>query len=162
MRKCLTAAVVTIAVLSIGGIAGASAPAKQKPPVKLKGDVNNKGVGKVSSGENEIEADNFYFEKTFLKGKAGSKVDVTVKNEGSTAHTFTIDAQNIDKTIQPGDSVNVKVKIPSNGKPANFYCRFHVGSGMQGAFFSKAGGSASSKSTSNGGGSGSGSGGYGY
>jgi plastocyanin len=161
MRKCLTVVAAAAAVLSVAGVAGASAPAKAKPPVKLSGDVNNKGVGKVSGGEVDLEADNFYFKKTFLKGKAGSKVEVTVENEGSTAHTFTIDAQNIDKTIQPGDSTKVKVTIPSNGKPAKFYCRFHVESGMQGAFFSKAGGTASSKSNSTGG-SNSGSGGYGY
>jgi plastocyanin len=160
MRKCLAVVVAAVAVLSVAGIAGASAPAKEKPPVKLKGDVNNKGVGKVSGGEVDLEADNFYFKKTFLKGKAGSKVEVTVENEGSTAHTFTIDAQNIDKTIQPGDSAKVKVTIPANGKAADFYCRFHVGQGMQGAFFSKTGGSASSKSTSSGGSSSGSGGGY--
>jgi plastocyanin len=157
MRKFLTVVVAAVAVLSVAGIAGASAPEKSKPPVKLSGDLNNKGVGKVSGGEVDLEADNFYFKKTFLKGKAGSKVEVTVENEGSTAHTFTIDAQNIDETIQPGDTAKVKVTIPANGKPAKFYCRFHVGQGMQGAFFSKAGSSATSKSTSSGG---SGSGGY--
>lgn len=142
MRKCFVCLVATALTLGVVGVAGASAPAKDKPPVKLKGKVNNKGVGKVKSDATELEADEFYFDKTFIKGTAGETVGVTVKNEGNVAHTFTIDAQGIDEELQPGDSIDVDVTVPKNGKVANFYCRFHVGSGMQGAFFSKKGGSA--------------------
>jgi plastocyanin len=160
MRTCLTVAVSALAAFTLTGVASASTAQKPKPPVQLSGKVTNKGVGAVAKGKVEVEADDFYFKKTFIKGKPGTKVAVTIKNEGSTTHTFTIDSQHIDKEIQPGDKVNVKVKIPANGKIANFYCRFHVQSGMQGAFFSKAG-AAASKSTSSGGSSSSG-GGYGY
>ena len=148
MHKRLAAVLAALAVVAVTGTASASVPAKNTPPVKLKGDVTNKGIGAVKGGEAEIEADDFYFKKTFIKGKAGSTVAVTVKNEGSATHTFTINAQHINKTIQPGSSIHVEVKIPANGKAANFYCRFHVGSGMQGAFFSKAGGASSSKAKS--------------
>jgi uncharacterized cupredoxin-like copper-binding protein len=152
MRKLLVVLFSAALVLSVAGTAGASTAAK--PPVKLKGDVNDKGTATVKGGEVKLEADNFYFKKTFLKGKAGSTVSVEIENEGSVAHTFTIDAENIDKELQPGDSATINVKIPKNGKPANFYCRFHVKSGMQGAFFSKAGAAAATKkkSTSSGGG----------
>ncbi|HEY8215680.1 MAG TPA: cupredoxin domain-containing protein [Acidimicrobiia bacterium] len=151
MRKCLTAAVAALSILALAGVAGAAAPAKEKPPVKLKGKVNNKGIGVVSNGETDLEADDFYYQKTFEKAKAGTTVKVTIENEGSTQHTFTIDAQHIDKTIQPGAKAKVKVKIPSNGKPVNFYCRFHVDQGMQGVFFTKAGATVGSKSSSGGG-----------
>ena len=150
MRKFLAVLVAALSVVAVAGAANASAPAKKKPPVTLDGDVTNKGVGAVKGGKVKIEADDFYFKKTFVKGKAGS-----------TAHTFTIDSQAIDETVQPGDSIEVDVKIPKNGKAANFYCRFHVSSGMQGAFFSKAGGTAKAKQQDDGG-SGSGDGGYGY
>jgi len=158
MRKCFVCLVATVLTLGVAGVAGASAPAKDKPPVKLKGEVNNKGVGKVQNDAAELEADEFYFDKTFVKGTAGKTVGVTVKNEGSVPHTFTIDAQDIDEELQPGDSIDIDVKVPKNGKAANFYCRFHVASGMQGAFFSKKGGSAggTTKTTSGDGG------GYGY
>jgi len=146
MRKLLVVLVSGALAIGLAGAAGASAAAK--PPVKLKGAVNDKGTAAVKGGKVELEADNFYFKKTFLKGKAGSTVSVKVKNEGTVAHTFTIDAQGIDKELQPGDSATVKVKIPKNGKPANFYCRFHVDSGMQGAFFSKAGAAAGTKKKS--------------
>lgn len=163
MRKCLTFVVATLAAFAVAGTAGAGVSEKKKPPVQLDGDVTDKGVGKVKGGVAKLVADDFFFRKTFVKGKAGSRVAVTVTNEGSATHTFTIDAQDVDETLQPGDSIDVDVKIPANGKPANFYCRFHVGSGMQGALFSKAGGTSSSKKRSD---SGtrydSGDGGYGY
>jgi plastocyanin len=146
MRKLPTVVLtLSASALLLGGIttAGASAPAKDKPPVKISGDVNNKGVGKVSGDSVELEADDFYFEKTYIKGKPGTTVGVTIKNEGTTDHTFTLDAQGIDEQIAPDDSVDVDVKIPKNGKPALFYCRFHKSSGMQGAFFSKKGSSSS-------------------
>jgi plastocyanin len=156
MRKLLVVVVSAALALGLAGAAGASTAAK--PPVKLKGDVNDKGTGVVKGGKAKLEADNFYFKKTFLKGKAGSTVSVEIKNDGTVAHTFTIDAQHIDKELQPGDSATVNVKIPKNGKPANFYCRFHVGSGMQGALFSTAGATAGTKKKS----TDSSGGGYGY
>ena len=77
------------------------AMAKSKPPVKLDGKVNNKGVGAATSGTVEIELDNYYFKKTFVKAPAGS-VTVELKNEGSVQHTFTIDDQDIDVELAPG------------------------------------------------------------
>lgn len=151
--------------LLIGGIgaAGASTPTKDKPP-KISGDVNDHGVGKVQGDAVTIEADDFYFEKTYVKGKPGTTVGVLVDNKGSTTHTFTIDAQGVDEELDPGDSADVDVKIPKSGKTAVFYCRFHRSSGMQGAFFSKAG--AKGGASGDGGGTtdttGSRGGGYGY
>ncbi len=85
-----------------------------------------------------------------MKAKAGSTVHVTVKNEGSAEHTFTIDKQDVDEQLAPGETVKVDVKIPSNGKSVAFYCRFHAGMGMQGALYSKGGGAAKSSSGSSG------------
>jgi plastocyanin len=153
MRK-LPAAVLALSAstLLLGGfsVANASAPAKDKPPVKISGDVNNHGTGKVKGDAVELEAHNFYFDKTFIKGKPGTTVGVTIDNEGSVDHTFTIDAQGVDEQLAPGDSIDVDVKIPKNGKPAAFYCRFHKSQGMQGALFSKPGGKAASSGASGG------------
>jgi plastocyanin len=160
MRTCLTAAAAVIAALSIAGAAAASTASKPKPP-KLAGEVNDKGVGKITGGQADIDAADFFFEKTFLKGKAGSEVAVSITNSGATAHTFTIDAQDIDETLQPGESVDVTVRVPKSGKAAPFYCRFHEQGGMKGAFFSKAGGGAAKRSSKDGGSS-SGGGGYDY
>ena len=146
MRKPIVVVVAVVSALMLSGVAYASTAAK-KAPVKLSGPVNNHGNGKVKGGEVELEVDDIYFEKTFIKGKKGETVTVTITNEGSQQHTFTLDKQDIDEEIDSGDSVTVEVKIPKNGKPAAAYCRFHKSGGMQMAFYSKSGKTAKSTSS---------------
>ena len=153
-------AAATIAVMVTGCLVFASpAMAKGKAPVKLDGKVNNKGVGAATSGTTEIDLDNFYFKKTFVKAPAGS-VTVELKNEGSVQHTYTIDDQNIDVDLAPGASKTVTVTVGGT-EPTTFYCKFHVGQGMQGALFVKAGGTGAKTGANSGTNSG-GSGGYDY
>jgi plastocyanin len=161
MRKFFVAGISTLALAAVLvgpiGAAGATSPPKAKPPVKLDGKVNNKGTKTVKGGKIAVEVSDYYFEPTFLKAKAGTTVAVKLKNQGSAEHTFTIDSQKIDKTLSPGSTTTIDVDIPANGTPVNFYCKFHVSSGMQGAFFTKSGAKATS---TNSGTSSSGSGGY--
>jgi plastocyanin len=49
---------------------------------------------------------------------------ITVKNTtASTEHTFTIDGENVDVTVDPGNSTDVKLDLASGDYP--FFCRFH-------------------------------------
>lgn len=147
MRKlAVFASAVLAASLAFPAVAMAAAPTKTPPPVKLKGKVNNKGTETVKNGSIDVEQDDFYFEPTFIKAKAGETIKVKLENEGNTAHTFTIDALNIDKELQPGKKATVSVKVPKSASVA-FYCSFHKSSGMQGAIFTKAGTSAASSSS---------------
>ncbi|MBM3672537.1 MAG: hypothetical protein FJW86_10220 [Actinobacteria bacterium] len=147
MRKPLVIIAAIAAAGALGVPAVASTAAKKKP-VKLEGDVVNKGIGKVVDGAVEIDADDFFFKKTFIKGTAGETVSVTVENTGDVEHTFTIEDQDIDENLAVGDSVTVQVEIAANGKPVTGFCRLHRGSGMQFAFFTKSGGKASSEDRS--------------
>jgi plastocyanin len=159
MRKPLAIAVALAASAVLIVPAGASTPDKKKP-VKLEGEVTNKGTGKAKNGEVEMAADDFYFEKTFIKATKGETVTVTLENEGDVDHSFTIDSQDIDETVKPDDTITIEVEVPANGKPVAGYCKFHKESGMQFAFFSrsgKRGGSGGSTDDSTGS-----SGGYGY
>lgn len=131
-----TGAVASLAlVLGLAGVAAVATPASAKgsAPVKLQGKVNNKGTGTIKNGKVEVEQDNYYFNKTFLKGSPGT-VTIELHNEGNTEHSFTIDDQNIDEVVQPGKKAEVTVTL-TVGQPANFYCRFHKSFGMQGALF---------------------------
>jgi len=106
--------------------------------VQLSGQVTNKGTkdisGKGASTDLELDADDFYFNPTFIKAAPGQKVTLEIKNEGSATHTFTSPTLNIDQEIAPDKSVKVDVTMPMSGTAA-WYCRFHRSSGMQGAFF---------------------------
>jgi plastocyanin len=142
-RKIGAAAALALALALVGpAVVAVPAGAKSKAPVQLEGKVNNKGIGKISNGKVEVEQDNFYFEKTFLKGTAGT-VTVKLENEGNTQHSFTIDDQDIDAVVQPGKAKTVTVKL-TDGQPVSFYCKFHRSSGMQGALYTAAGGTTSS------------------
>lgn len=143
MRKLLigmtvVAAALTPTALLVPG-ASATVAAKAKPPIKLPGKVNAKGTATATGNTIEIDQRDFSFTPTYVKIPAGAtSLTVTVKNLGSTQHTFTVPAEQIDKVLNPGDSVTVTVMIPGPGYLA-YYCRFHQSLGMQGAFFDKNG-----------------------
>lgn len=104
------------------------------PPVSLEGTVNNEGIAQLRGDMLEMELDDFDFEPTFVQAEPGTSVTIEMHNEGDAAHTFTIDELGIDEVVDPGQRVEVEVTLPDE-LPQRFYCRFHVGQGMQGAFF---------------------------
>ena len=136
---------VTGALLVVGFVAVGPAGAKTSKPVDIDGKVNVKGTKDVSSKSAatiDMEADDYYFGPTFVKVKAGEKVTVELENEGNASHTFTSDSLGVDKQVAPGKSAKVTVTVPSDGTAFEFHCSFHEDMGMQGAFFTKKGGTA--------------------
>jgi plastocyanin len=132
---------VPIAVLALAAVAcgndNPTTPSSQSstPAGSTASPLTNKGTKDVGSMSNfTVEADDFYFEPTFIKVKAGQKLSLEVENEGSAQHTFTITSLNIDKTIDPGKKVEVEITFTGPADLA-FFCRFHGSSGMRGAFF---------------------------
>lgn len=121
-----------------GSSPAATSEPSQKAPVELSGTVNVHGEADLASkgqtAEIEIEADDFYFQPTFVKGAPGASVTVKLRNEGTAQHTFTIDSLSLDETLAPDARKDVTVTLPSTGT-VNYYCRFHKGQGMQGAFY---------------------------
>jgi plastocyanin len=94
---------------------------------------NDHGTKAVEdNGKTEVEMDDFYFEPTVLEGQPGQKVTLELKNEGGTEHSFTIDSENVDQELGPGEEAEVDVTIPKSGV-VSFYCKFHKSSGMAGA-----------------------------
>jgi plastocyanin len=79
----------------------------------------------------DLEQDNFYFKPSSVDVKGGTTITVNLKNDGSAAHTFTIDSPAVDVTVDPGKTGTAEVALPASGTVA-FYCRFHQGSGMKG------------------------------
>jgi plastocyanin len=112
-----------------GGGSTGSSGGGQKTVAGVK--ANDHGT-KLVSKEAEVELDDYYFQPTVIQGKAGQKVTLELKNEGKVEHSFTLDAQGIDKTLGPGEDAKVTVTIPPSGA-VSFYCKFHKSSGMAGA-----------------------------
>src|SRR5690349_9389743 len=133
-------------VLGVGvGLGVGPASAKTSKPVNVSGKVNNKGTKDISAKKFttlELEADDYYFDPTFVKVQPGAKVRITFKNEGTTTHTFTSDALSIDQDVAAGKTARFSLTVPTEGTAFQFHCSFHESMGMQGAFYTKAGGTA--------------------
>jgi plastocyanin len=84
-----------------------------------------------SGGGQQLQLMDNFFQPKAITGKAGSTVTINLKNAGAAEHTFTIDSQKINKTLTPGSSATVSVKIPASGS-VQFYCMFHRSLGMVG------------------------------
>jgi plastocyanin len=56
---------------------------------------------------------------------------ITIENSTpSTPHTFTVDGQDIDVTVDPASSQDVTIDLPAGTYP--FHCQFHQSQGMVG------------------------------
>src|SRR5437899_9989478 len=78
-----------------------------------------------------LEADDYYFSPTFLRGKPGQKLTLLVENEARTLHNLSIPALGIDNDIPPKGKVQVNVTFPASGMLA-VSCKFHGSLGMNG------------------------------
>jgi plastocyanin len=143
MGKFASAAAALIAgILVLGACGSSSSSSKSKTttaagssaPVQLTGKLTNKGVTDATGKTTvELEADDYYFQPTFVKATPGSSLTIQLKNEGKQVHTFTIDGV-ADQMVNPDQTKTIQVTVPQNGA-FNFYCRFHRSLGMQGAIF---------------------------
>jgi YVTN family beta-propeller protein len=79
----------------------------------------------------KMEADDYYFGPTFLRGKPGQHVRLRVENESGTLHNLTIAEQQIDRDILPKKAIEVDVTVPPSGIVL-FTCKFHGPLGMNG------------------------------
>jgi YVTN family beta-propeller protein len=79
----------------------------------------------------KLEADDYYFGPTFLRGKPGQRVRLRVENESGTLHNITIAEQQIDRDILPKKTIEVDVTVPPSGI-VPFTCKFHGPLGMNG------------------------------
>jgi plastocyanin len=94
-------------------------------------DHGTKDVRKLS--KLELEADDYYFGPTFLRGNPGQKLTLMIENEATTLHNITIPSLGIDKDIPPKGKVRVAVTFPASGM-LTFSCKFHGPLGMAGMF----------------------------
>jgi uncharacterized cupredoxin-like copper-binding protein len=116
--------------------AGASSSSSGAGTITIGSDqANDHGTEDVTGQSSfEVEADNddgFYFKPTVLTGSANQSITLEIKNEGTTQHNFSIDAQNVDVTLDPGKSQEVDVTFPASGT-VEFYCSIHRSLGMAG------------------------------
>ena len=138
MRWSWVALMVAVGVVSIVFVAscGGGDEGSSEGGTTTIGDVaaNDHGTKDVSGeSELELELDDDYFEPTVLEGEPGQKLTLELKNEGGSEHNLTIGELNIDQDVEAGETANVEVTFPDSGT-LTFFCKYHRGSGMAGAF----------------------------
>ena len=113
-------------------IASSAEPPKGKSITLGDLTFSNHGTKDVKGqGELDLEADNYYFEPTFLRGTPGQKIKLEIENDSATLHNFNIPEQNIDVNIPRKGKVVVEVAFPPSGA-VRFFCKFHASRGMNG------------------------------
>jgi plastocyanin len=91
---------------------------------------NNHGAETVRENEVRVEAGDFYFMPTFIRGQPGQQVRLEVTNSSRTLHNITFDGGS-DTDIRAGEDVEVTISFPASGV-LTFYCKYHSSIGMRG------------------------------
>jgi plastocyanin len=99
--------------------AGATTPLANGEVAAFHGTKDVAGTASV-----ELELDDFYFGPTILTGKPGQSVKLELRNEGENQHNFTLSAQGVNQTVDPGKTADVTVTFPQSAS-ATFFCAFH-------------------------------------
>ncbi len=132
-RKIAVQPVSGAAATTAAPVRAAAAPSGTRKSITLGGvtyaDHGTKDVR--TRARLELEADDYYFSPTFLRGKPGQKLTLVVESEASTLHNISLPALGIDKDIPPKGKVQVDVTFPASGVLA-FSCKFHGPLGMNG------------------------------
>ena len=79
----------------------------------------------------KLEADDYYFSPTFIRGQPGQKLTLEVANESGTLHNLSMPALGLDNDIPPRGTAEVEVSFPDSGT-VRFFCKFHAALGMSG------------------------------
>ena len=81
--------------------------------------------------EAHLEADDYYFKPTFLRGKPGQAITLEVENESGTLHNLTVPGLGIDRDLAPHAKLKLAVTFPASGT-ITFHCKLHGALGMNG------------------------------
>ena len=71
-----------------------------------------------------LTAKDFSFTPATISAKAGQKVTVSFKNDGSVEHNFSITSLKVDKDAEKGASATVSF-TPSQSGDIQFFCKYH-------------------------------------
>jgi len=66
----------------------------------------------------------FAFQPNTLSAPGGQQSTVTITNDDSVTHNFTLDDGGVSRDVPAGQTVQVTVPFPASGT-AGFHCKFH-------------------------------------
>ena len=88
------------------------------------GDGGSGGGGGGRGGGLTLSIKDFAFQPKTLSAPGGQQATVTITNEDSVTHSFTLDDGGVSRDVPAGQTVEVTVPFPATGT-AGFHCKFH-------------------------------------
>jgi plastocyanin len=88
------------------------------------GSSSGGGGGGDGRGGLTLTIKGFAFQPNTLSAPAGQQSTLTITNEDSVTHNFTLDDGGVSRDVAPGQTVEVTVPFPAAGT-AGFHCKFH-------------------------------------
>jgi plastocyanin len=82
------------------------------------------GDGDGGGGGLTLTIKGFAFQPNTLSAPSGQQSTVTITNEDSVTHNFTLDDGGVSRDVPAGQTVEVTVPFPASGT-AGFHCKFH-------------------------------------
>ena len=90
-----------------------------------EGGAGGDGAGTGDGGGGlTITIKDFAFHPDTLSAPGGQQATVTITNEGSVTHSFTLDDGGVSRDVPAGQTVEVTVPFPASATAA-FHCKFH-------------------------------------
>ncbi len=123
MKNRLALIVVVATTLLLASACGAEPEAASSGGTNGEGGAGG-GGGTGGGGAAEVVASDFTFSPGKLALEPGAEVELTLRNEDSTTHSFTSDDLGIDIEAEGGASASTSLTAPESGT-AEFHCRFH-------------------------------------
>jgi plastocyanin len=85
---------------------------------------NGGSGGAGGSGTQAISIKDFAFHPADVTGTAGATLTITVTNNDSTTHSFTLDDDSVSQDVAPGETQTVEVPLPGSGT-VGWHCKYH-------------------------------------
>jgi plastocyanin len=128
VRLLMLGAAFAIVGVACGG--GSSNQTTTQPPVtttQTSESPSGSPSGGSTGGTTLTLKDNVFDPATITEA-AGAQI--TVMNAGGTLHNFSVEGQNIDKDIQPGETETEDLGLPAG--TYTMFCKYHRPVGMEG------------------------------
>jgi plastocyanin len=129
VKLVLLAAALTSIGVACGGGSSNESTTTPPAPATTSASPTESPTGGTTSGSTLVLKDNV-FEPADFTVAAGSQI--TLKNEGAALHNFSVEGQNVDKDVQPGETETEDVIAGLQPGTYTMFCKYHRALGMEG------------------------------
>jgi len=120
VRITVLAAALALFGVACGGSSTPSSTSTTTPPASPTASGGGPATTTLTASDNVFNPTAFTFSGT----------QITLKNMGANLHNFSVEGQNVDDDIQPGETESESLELPPG--TYTFFCKYHRALGMQG------------------------------